>query len=249
MTAPTEPLLSPDDDDVPLTAREEQRAASRELFRRLNEISAELAHSDPALAAERQRVRDELVELHLPLVEHLARRFRNRGEPLRRPGAGRHHRPDQVRRPVRPRARRRVLDLRHPDHRRRDQAALPRQGLGGARAAPAAGAAALADHGDQELSQSQGRAPTVAELAEHLEISEEEVLEGLESANAYATLSLDAPATAATTTPGRRSTPSAPRTRRSRASSTASRSSRCWTSCPPREKTILLLRFFGNMTQ
>ena len=81
MTAPTEPLLSPDDDDVPLTAREEQRAASRELFRRLNEISAELAHSDPALAAERQRVRDELVALHLPLVEHLARRFRNRGEP------------------------------------------------------------------------------------------------------------------------------------------------------------------------
>ena len=29
-----------------------------------------------------QRVRDQLVELHLPLVEHLARRFRNRGEPL-----------------------------------------------------------------------------------------------------------------------------------------------------------------------
>ncbi len=28
---------------------------------------------------ERQRIRDQLVELHLPLVEYLARRFRNRG--------------------------------------------------------------------------------------------------------------------------------------------------------------------------
>src|SRR5690606_41102072 len=44
-----------------------------------------------------------------------------------------------------------------------------------------------------ELSQRHGRAPTVAELAEYLKMSEEEVLEGLESANAYSTVSLDAP--------------------------------------------------------
>ena len=43
-----------------------------------------------------------------------------------------------------------------------------------------------------ELSQRNGRSPTVAELAAHLRLSEEEVLEGLESANAYSTLSLDA---------------------------------------------------------
>ena len=43
-----------------------------------------------------------------------------------------------------------------------------------------------------ELSQKQGRSPTVAELAAHLKITDEEVLEGLESANAYSTLSLDA---------------------------------------------------------
>ena len=42
-----------------------------------------------------------------------------------------------------------------------------------------------------ELSQQLGRAPTVAELALRLAISEEEVLEGLESANAYATVPLD----------------------------------------------------------
>lgn len=38
-----------------------------------------------------------------------------------------------------------------------------------------------------------GRSPTVAELAEHLECSEEEVLDGLQVAEAYDTVSLDAP--------------------------------------------------------
>ena len=42
-----------------------------------------------------------------------------------------------------------------------------------------------------ELSQSTGRSPTVAELAAHLEVSDEDILEGMESAQAYATLSLD----------------------------------------------------------
>jgi len=48
------------------------RARARELFARL----AELPPGDP----ERARIRGHLVELHLPLVEYLARRFRNRGE-------------------------------------------------------------------------------------------------------------------------------------------------------------------------
>jgi len=48
------------------------RARARELFERL----AELPAGDP----ERARIRGYLVELHLPLVEYLARRFRNRGE-------------------------------------------------------------------------------------------------------------------------------------------------------------------------
>ena len=62
----------------------------------------------------------------------------------RGPRPGRHDRPDQGGRPVRPRARRGVLDVRDPDDRRRDQAALPRQGLGDPGPAPAAGAAHLA---------------------------------------------------------------------------------------------------------
>ena len=48
------------------------RARARELFERL----AGLPAGDP----ERARIRGYLVELHLPLVEYLARRFRNRGE-------------------------------------------------------------------------------------------------------------------------------------------------------------------------
>ncbi len=47
------------------------RTQARELFERL----AVLPANDP----ERARIRATLVELHLPLVEYLARRFRNRG--------------------------------------------------------------------------------------------------------------------------------------------------------------------------
>ena len=43
-----------------------------------------------------------------------------------------------------------------------------------------------------ELSQRLGRSPTPREVAERLGVGIEDVLEGLESANAYATLSLDA---------------------------------------------------------
>lgn len=45
----------------------------------------------------------------------------------------------------------------------------------------------------QRLGSRGGRAPTVAELAEYLELSQEEVLEGLQMAEAYGTISLDAP--------------------------------------------------------
>lgn len=43
-----------------------------------------------------------------------------------------------------------------------------------------------------ELSQKTGRSPTVAELAAHIGVSEEQILEGIESAAAYATVSIDA---------------------------------------------------------
>ena len=49
--------------------------------------------------------------------------------------------------------------------------------------------------GQQKLSARTGRAPTVQELAQYLEISQEEVLDGLQTAEAYGTVSLDAPLT------------------------------------------------------
>ena len=45
----------------------------------------------------------------------------------------------------------------------------------------------------REVSARHGRSPTVVELAEYLECSEEEVLDGLQTAEAYDTISLDAP--------------------------------------------------------
>ena len=66
----------PADDTLTAVARDDHavpdRARARELFERL----AALPEGSP----ERERIRGSLVELHLPLVEYLARRFRNRGE-------------------------------------------------------------------------------------------------------------------------------------------------------------------------
>lgn len=45
----------------------------------------------------------------------------------------------------------------------------------------------------QALSSRTGRTPTVVELAEYLELSQEEVLDGLQTAEAFASVSLDAP--------------------------------------------------------
>ena len=44
-----------------------------------------------------------------------------------------------------------------------------------------------------ELTQTIGRSPTVADLAAHLHVTEEEILEGLEGAQAYSATSLSTP--------------------------------------------------------
>ena len=60
-------------DDVPETELDDRTTADRA---RARELFAELAET------QNTAIRDELVKMHLPLVEYLARRFRNRGEPL-----------------------------------------------------------------------------------------------------------------------------------------------------------------------
>src|SRR6476619_1189984 len=60
--------------DAPPTGVELTRRRSAELF---------VLFRDPSAAqGTRDSARDDLVHLHLPLVEHCARRFRNRGEPF-----------------------------------------------------------------------------------------------------------------------------------------------------------------------
>src|SRR5215212_4913082 len=62
------------DSAPPLRAFELTKLRSAELFDEMN--------GDATTPAGRSTARDDLVHLHLPLVEHCARRFRNRGEPF-----------------------------------------------------------------------------------------------------------------------------------------------------------------------
>jgi RNA polymerase sigma-B factor len=201
----------------------------------------------PDDSPERAELRNHLVRMHLPLVEHLARRFRNRGEPLddltqvatigliksvdrfdpeRGVEFSTYATPTvvgEIKRHFRDkgwavRVPRRLQEL--------------RLSLTSATA---------------ELSQLHGRAPTVHELAQRLSISEEEVLEGLESANAYSTLSLDVPDTDD-------ESPAVADTLGAEDDALEGVEYReslkpLLEELPPREKKILLLRFFGNMTQ
>ncbi len=161
------------------------RTQARELFERLTVLPV----GDP----ERARIRATLVELHLPLVEYLARRFRNRGEwlddltqvatigliksidrfDLERGVEFSTYATPTIVGEIKRHFRDKGWAVRVPRRLQELKLSLTKA-IG-------------------ELAQREGRAPTVSELAAHLQMSEEEVLEGLESANAYSTVSLDAP--------------------------------------------------------
>ncbi|MEU8762575.1 RNA polymerase sigma factor SigF [Streptomyces sp. NPDC048659] len=215
------------------------RSGARALFIELRAL--------PEGSAEKAALRDRLVRMHLPLVEHLARRFRNRGEPL-----------DDLTQ-VATIGLIKSVDRFDPDRgvefstyatptvvgeikrHFRDKGwavRVPRR-LQELRLSLTTATA--------ELSQQHGRSPTVHELAERLGISEEEVLEGLESANAYSTLSLDVPDTDD-------ESPAVADTLGAEDEALEGVEYReslkpLLEDLPPREKRILLLRFFGNMTQ
>jgi RNA polymerase sigma-B factor len=217
-----------------------ERGYARDLFERL----AGLPEGDQ----ERLRIRSELVELHLPLVEYLARRFRNRGEwlddltqvatiglikSIDRFDLGRGVEFSTYATPtivgeIKRHFRDKGWAVRVPRRLQELKLALTK---------------AIGD-----LAQRLGRAPTVAELAAHLQMSQEEVLEGLESANAYSTVSLDAPdsgdedAPAVAESLGMVDDALEGVEYRESLKPLLER-------LPPREKRILLLRFFGNMTQ
>lgn len=216
------------------------RARARALFERLTE----LPEGDP----ERQRIRDQLVELHLPLVEYLARRFRNRGEwlddliqvatigliksidrfDLERGVEFSTYATPTIVGEIKRHFRDKGWAVRVPRRLQELKLSLTK---------------AISD-----LAQREGRAPTVSELAAHLQMSEEEVLEGLESANAYSTVSLDAPDS------GDEDAPAVADSLGMVDESLEGVEYReslkpLLEKLPAREKKILLLRFFGNMTQ
>jgi RNA polymerase sigma-B factor len=163
---------------------EATRRRSAELFAQLRDEAAPEPSKDAA--------REALVGLHLPLVEHCARRFRNRGEPFedlvqvgtigliksidrfdveRGVEFSTYATPTiigEIKRYFRDkgwaiRVPRRLQEL--------------RMQIGSA---------------SGELTQSLGRSPTPRELAEKIGCSVDDILEGIESSNAYSTLSLDA---------------------------------------------------------
>ena len=216
------------------------RTRAKELFERL----AALPEGSP----EREQIRGTLVELHLPLVEYLARRFRNRGEwlddltqvatigliksidrfDLDRGVEFSTYATPTIVGEIKRHFRDKGWAVRVPRRLQELKLSLTK---------------AIGD-----LAQREGRAPTVSELAAHLQMSEEEVLEGLESANAYSTVSLDAPdsgdedAPAVADSLGIVDDALEGVEYRESLKPLLER-------LPPREKKILLLRFFGNMTQ
>jgi RNA polymerase sigma-B factor len=215
------------------------RSGARTMFVELRKLNAG--------SAEYAELRNQLVRMHLPLVEHLARRFRNRGEPLddltqvatigliKSVDRFDPERGVEFSTYATPTV---VGEIKRHFRDKGWAVRVPRR-LQELRLALTTATA--------ELSQLHGRSPTVHELAEKLAISEEEVLEGLESANAYSTLSLDVPDTDD-------ESPAVADTLGAEDEALEGVEYReslkpLLEDLPPREKRILLLRFFGNMTQ
>ena len=97
------------------------------------------------------------------------------------------------------------------------------------------------------LSQRLGRSPTVADLATYLKVSEDEILEGLDSAQAYRTTSLSA----GTGTDGEVAVQDRLGSEDPGLSTVEDREALVplLAKLPERERTIVLLRFFAGLTQ
>jgi RNA polymerase sigma-B factor len=197
---------------------------------------------------DRIRLRDELVTAHLPVAQHIARRFAHRGEPQEDleqvATVGLIHAVDRfdptrgidflsyavptITGEVRRHFRDQSWSVRVP-RRLKDMHVT----LGSA-----AG----------ELSQRLGRAPTPRELAAHLDLPVDQVLDGLEAASAYRSASLDdllAAEDHGGTLSDLLGEADAAMDRVDDRETVAP----LLAQLPDRERTILVLRFFGGMTQ
>jgi RNA polymerase sigma-B factor len=98
------------------------------------------------------------------------------------------------------------------------------------------------------LGQELGRSPTIAELANETEVSEEEVLEALEAGQAYRFASLDAPGGSEVEGESLAARVGQEDPELAEAESRAVLSP-LLANLPPRERTIVYLRFFDGLTQ
>jgi RNA polymerase sigma-B factor len=226
--------------DAPSSGTDTTRVRSAELFELLG---------DGALSErDRAGAREDLVHLHLPLVEHCARRFRNRGEPFEdlvqvgtigllksidRFEAARGVEFSTYATPTI------IGEIKRYFRDKGWAIKVPRR-LQELRMQITATTA--------ELNQSLGRSPTPRELSERIGCTVEEIIEGMESSNAYATLSLDA--TDDGDEPGG-SMLDALGVEDPDLEHVEVRESikPMLDQLDPREKRILVLRFFKNMTQ
>jgi RNA polymerase sigma-B factor len=237
-----------------MTTLAQRQAAQRQTLdeRRVADHDAtQLLHTLAALPVHhpsRATMRQQAIEAWLPLAQHLAHRFSGRGEPVEDliqtatvglikavdkydPNRGVEfaaYAVPTIVGEIKRHFRDRTWDVRVP--RRLQELRLV--------ISEAAGT----------LSQTLGRSPTVADLAQHLKMTEEEVIEGLEGARAYHAVSLQTPAPT-----GDRGTElgdllgsedselELAELRIALAPAMAVLSQR--------EQRILLMRFYGNMTQ
>ncbi len=100
----------------------------------------------------------------------------------------------------------------------------------------------------REVGSLQGRSPTVGELAEYLELSNEEVLDGLQTGEAFDTVSLDAPRSSDSETEKRIDALGDEDGRLSRIDDQATVFAAA-ARLPERERRILYLRFGEDLTQ
>ncbi|MBJ7902137.1 RNA polymerase sigma factor SigF [Streptomyces sp. NPDC004549] len=226
---------------VPETADLDTRTLSRSLFLRL----AALSEDSP----ERAYVRDTLIELNLPLVRYAAARFRSRNEPMEDivqvgtiglikaidrfdcergvefPTFAMPTVVGEIKRFFRDtswsvRVPRRLQELR----------------------------LALTKASD-ELSQRLDRSPTVPELAAALGVSEEDVVDGLAVGNAYTASSLDSPAPEDDGGEGSLADRLGYEDTALEGVEYRESLKPLLAKLPPRERRIIMLRFFANMTQ
>jgi RNA polymerase sigma-B factor len=202
----------------------------------------------PAGSPDRPRIRARLIELYLPLAEYLARRFRNRGEPLDdltqvarvgliksvdgydpcRGAAFTSYAIPMIVGELKRHFRDKGWDVRVP--RRLQELRLEIGKVAGG------------------LAQELGRSPTVADLAARLDVSEEAVIEGLESGHAYRALSINAPA-GGEESGGELADLLGDVDRSLEAVDDRESLRPLIARLPVREQKIIAMRFFGNLTQ